>query len=69
MTHKEIQKFASEHEQELLDLAMADDNEGLCCACGELAYCVEPDARAYTCESCGKKAVYGATELLFYLVF
>ena len=42
----------------------ADDNLGFCIACGEEAYGVEPDARRYECESCGKKKVYGAEELL-----
>ena len=42
----------------------ADDNLGFCIACGAEAYCVEPDAREYECESCGAKAVYGAEELL-----
>ncbi len=41
-----------------------DDNEGFCTACGEEAYGVEPDARKYTCESCGAAKVYGAEELL-----
>ena len=48
----------------LLDLAQANNNEGLCMACGEVAECVEPDARKYECESCGEKAVYGAAEAL-----
>jgi hypothetical protein len=42
----------------------ADDNLGFCLACGAEAYGVEPDARRYTCESCGKPRVYGAEELL-----
>jgi hypothetical protein len=42
----------------------ADDCLGFCLACGEEAYNVEPDARRYTCESCGKPQVYGAEELL-----
>jgi hypothetical protein len=42
----------------------ADDNLGFCIACGDEAYGVEPDARNYECESCGKKKVYGAEELL-----
>jgi len=44
------------------------DDPGLCVACGEEAMGVEPDARKYECESCGKMAVYGAEELLFHLV-
>ena len=41
-----------------------DQNTGFCIACGDEAYGVEPDARQYTCESCGKATVYGAEELL-----
>jgi len=33
-------------------------------ACGEIAECVEPDARKYKCESCGEKEVYGAQEAI-----
>ena len=46
----------------LIELAQADNNEGLCMACGEVGECVEPDARKYECESCGEKQVYGAQE-------
>ena len=42
-----------------------DDYEGICLACGEDAYGVEPDARKYECEYCGKEKVYGCQELLF----
>jgi hypothetical protein len=40
---------------------------GFCVLCGEEATGVEPDAHRYPCESCGKKGVYGAEELLFHL--
>jgi hypothetical protein len=40
------------------------DNPGFCLACGEEAMGCEPDARAYECESCGEREVYGAAELL-----
>ena len=40
------------------------DYMGFCLACGDEAYGVEPDARKYECESCGKPKVYGAEELL-----
>ncbi len=40
------------------------DNQGFCLACGSDAYGVEPDARKYTCESCGVSKVYGLEELL-----
>ena len=41
----------------------SESYEGLCLACLEEAYGVEPDARQYTCESCGKNEVYGLEEL------
>ena len=40
------------------------DDMGFCLACGDEAFGVEPDARKYECESCGKEKVYGAEELL-----
>jgi hypothetical protein len=40
------------------------ENAGFCKACGAQAYGVEPDARNYTCESCGQAEVYGAEEML-----
>lgn len=43
---------------------MEMDTTGFCLACGEEASSVEPDARKYTCESCGKPKVYGLEELL-----
>ena len=46
----------------LLDLAMADNYEGLCMACGEVQAGVEPDATKYECECCDEKEVYGAQE-------
>lgn len=39
------------------------DNPGFCVVCGQDAKGVEPDARGYTCESCGASGVYGAEEL------
>jgi hypothetical protein len=50
--------------QQVLAAIDADDNLGFCLACGAEAYCVEPDARRYECESCGEHKVYGAEELL-----
>jgi hypothetical protein len=41
------------------------ENPGFCVECGKRADGCEPDARGYTCEHCGKSAVYGAEELLF----
>ena len=43
----------------------ADDSIGFCLACGAEAMNVEPDARKYTCDVCGKPKVYGAQEILF----
>lgn len=49
---------------ELMEAVEADDNLGFCLSCGEEAFGVEPDARRYKCECCGKYSVYGAEELL-----
>jgi hypothetical protein len=48
----------------LVEMVSQDEMAGFCLACGEEAYNVEPDARGYTCEHCGKKKVFGAEELL-----
>lgn len=32
----------------------SEENRGFCLACGESQDCVEPDARRYECECCGK---------------
>lgn len=40
------------------------ENPGFCIECGEDAEGCEPDARRYECERCGKRAVYGAQELM-----
>ena len=44
------------------------DNPGFCLACGNDVLGVEPDARAYECEACGERQVYGAEELLLMIV-
>ena len=44
------------------------DDPGFCIACGAEVDGVEPDAERYRCEVCGNMAVYGAEELLIYLV-
>ena len=44
------------------------DNPGFCLACGFEQGGCEPDAEEYECESCGENAVYGADELLIYMV-
>jgi hypothetical protein len=50
---------------QIMECVELDDNLGICLACGEEQYGVEPDARKYECESCGARKVYGAQELLF----
>ena len=52
----------------VMEAIESDDNLGFCIACGGEAYGVEPDARGYECEACGKPKVFGAQELLFMLV-
>jgi len=47
-----------------IEAAMAEGSCGFCLACGALAYGVEPDAREYECESCGKKEVFGVEEIV-----
>lgn len=49
---------------QIIKAVEADDHLGFCIACGAEAHGVEPDARKYECESCGKPKVYGAEELL-----
>ena len=52
---------------EMLEDEYADyveNDAGLCIHCGEEASNIEPDARQYECESCGKNGVYGVEELL-----
>lgn len=44
------------------------DNPGFCVACGHEQDGCEPDARNYECESCGKRQVFGAEELLLELM-
>ena len=49
---------------ELTEAVQNDEMVGWCISCGEQHDCIEPDARRYTCEACGKAAVYGAEEIL-----
>ena len=44
--------------------AYCDHYCGFCLVCGAQAEPIEPDAREYTCESCGEAKVYGVEELL-----
>ena len=50
--------------EQIMAAAERDDNTGFCRACGAEQSGCEPDARNYECESCGKKQVFGAEELL-----
>jgi hypothetical protein len=49
-------------------LTSLDSNPGFCTACGDDVEGVKLDARKYKCEACGKRAVYGADELLIMMV-
>jgi len=49
---------------QIMEAVEMDDNIGICIACGHEQEGVEPDARAYSCESCDARKVYGAEELL-----
>lgn len=40
------------------------DNPGFCVACGDEQDGCEPDMERGECEHCGKRAVYGAEQLL-----
>lgn len=51
-----------ENEHEMLNCF--DEDTGFCLGCGAESMGVEPDARRYTCEACGKELVYGFEELL-----
>jgi hypothetical protein len=42
---------------QIMECVELDDNIGICLACGEEQYGVEPDARRYDCESCGARRV------------
>lgn len=42
----------------------AEEYCGFCLACGAERGCCEPEARRYSCESCGLNYVYGAEELV-----
>ena len=44
------------------------EDEGICLACGESQYGVEPDASKHRCHSCERNQVYGAQELLFHVI-
>lgn len=43
---------------------LCEECAGICLACGEYAYGVEPDAEHYECESCGALKVRGIENCL-----
>ena len=45
-------------------LEAGEDTMGLCIECGAENDCCEPDARNYTCESCGENKVFGCEEII-----
>ena len=48
----------------VIEMVEEDNDSGICTACYEVAYGVEPDAEGYQCESCGALAVCGAEQFL-----
>ena len=48
----------------VIELAQENDGGGICIACGNFQYQVEPDAEKYKCESCGERKVYGAAQAI-----
>lgn len=57
--------LTDERIREAVERAMTSlDNPGFCIDCGHEQDGCEPDARKYKCESCGKRAVYGAERTL-----
>ncbi len=60
----QIKKKLSITIDDVMDAIESDDCQGFCIDCGEMAYNVEPDARNYECESCGKRMVFGSEEIL-----
>jgi hypothetical protein len=68
LTPKEIvTELVSEYGS--LEAAMFDgETDGICHNCGNIQSGVEPDARMYRCENCGKYEVYGVEETIITLV-
>ena len=50
--------------EQILTAVESGEYVGICVSCGHEQEGVEPDARRYECESCGKHKVFGAEELL-----
>jgi ferredoxin-like protein FixX len=68
---KKVDKVASidparitEHVQ---DANMHGTSPGICLECDIDHFGIEPDAEYYECLECGKKAVFGAEQLLIYM--
>ena len=50
--------------EQIMRACSRDDYTGICLACAAEQGGCEPDAREYTCETCGEPKVYGAEELV-----
>lgn len=50
--------------ERVMEAVQGDEYIGFCTACDHEQSQCEPDARNYTCESCGSNTVFGAEELL-----
>ena len=50
--------------EDIVESIEEGEHSGFCLHCGEDSYNIEPDAREYSCECCGREALYGAEELL-----
>jgi hypothetical protein len=73
LTNKEVMDLAGKLDLDLVMDAVERqntglDNPGFCLGCGEEADGCEPDARGYDCEFCGEPLVYGAADILMYMV-
>lgn len=53
----------------IIELVEADENIGICVACGEVYDgLLEPDACKVECPSCGKLSCYGVEEVMLYII-
>lgn len=69
MTTDSIQRtWANANVEAVTTAAEADDYIGFCVGCGTETSGVEPDARNFHCETCDRPLVFGAEELLFYIL-
>lgn len=65
LTPKKILALLLAEYGELDNIIFDDIYDGICLNCGEIKYGeVEPDARGYHCDSCGKDEVCGVEEAL-----